>query len=104
MEEKMYTRVTRYSFNGSNAEAEGAKLYAQAKPMWSGQQGFHSMQRYRIVEGPNANQQMVVVRFNSKNDMMKARETVGQQRDQLLKKLDEVGVKTEEAMELEEIT
>src|SRR5262245_56214162 len=56
--EEMYTRVTRYSFNGSNAEKEGAKLYEQAKPMWSGQQGFHSMQRYRIVEGPNANQQM----------------------------------------------
>ena len=100
----MYTRVTRYSFNGSSAEKEGAKLYEQAKPMWSSQQGFQSMQRYRIVEGPNANQQMVVVRFNSKNDMMKAREAVSQQRDQILKKLDEVGVKTEEAMELEEIT
>jgi heme-degrading monooxygenase HmoA len=100
----MYTRVTRYSFNGSKAEEEGAKLYEQAKPMWSGQQGFHSMQRYRIVEGPNANQQMVVVRFNSKNDMKKAREAVSKQRDQILKKLDEVGVKTEEAMELEEIT
>ena len=99
----MFTRAIRY--NLGDGEAKGAQIYNErAKPMWSKQQGFHSMQRYRIVEGPNANHQMVVVRFNSKNDMMKAREAVGQQRDQILKKLADVGVKTEEAMELEEIT
>jgi len=101
----MYVRGTRYSFTGNGAE-EGGKLYNEkAKPMWSGQQGFHSMQRFRIVgEGSHADQQYVVLRFESKDAWEKARQAVGSQRDEMLKSLETAGVKTEEVMELEEIT
>ena len=98
----MFTRVVRYSGN-DKAFDEGAKLYHQAKTMWGGQPGFHSMQRYRITDGPHANQQMVVLRFNNKSEMDKAREAVGSQHTDRLKKLEEAGVKTEETYMLEEI-
>src|SRR4029450_1527063 len=100
----MFTRVTRFSFTGNEAEQTGAKLYGQAKPLWSGQPGFHRMTRYRITEGPNANQQMVVVRYDSKENMEKALKAISQQREKIMKQLEEAGVKAEEVMVLEEIT
>jgi hypothetical protein len=99
----MYVRGTRYSFTGNGAD-EGGKIYnGKAKPMWSGQKGFHSMQRFRIADGPNKDQQYVVLRFESKDAWEKAREACASQRDEMLKGLETAGVKAEEVMELEEI-
>ena len=50
----MFTQATRYSF--SKGLDEAVQIYNKAKPLWSAQKGFHSIQRYRIVEGPHADQ------------------------------------------------
>lgn len=100
----MYVRGTRFSFNGAKAEAKGAEVYNNvAKAMWGGQPGFHSMQRFKIVGGPNDGQQYVVVRFASKHALEAARAAIAQKREAMLKELEAAGCKAEEAMELEEI-
>ena len=100
----MYIRATRYSFTGDGAN-KGAEIYnTKAKPMWSKQKGFHSMMRSRFVGDKYSDQQMVVLRFESKEAFEKAREAVKDQREEMLKGLEKAGIKTEEVIETEEIT
>jgi hypothetical protein len=50
----MFSRVIRFSM--AKGEDEAIKIYdEQAKPMWSKQQGFHSMQRFRIIRASGSN-------------------------------------------------
>jgi hypothetical protein len=97
----MFTQATRYSF--SKGLDEAIQIYNKAKPLWSAPKGFHSIQRYRIVEGPHADQQMVVLRFNDRASLDAARKKIQPQRDEILKGLDKAGVKTEEVLLLEEV-
>jgi len=98
----MFTRAIRYNL-GSD-EQEAVKIYNErAKPMWGKQQGFHSMQRYRIVEGPHKDKQMVVVRFNDQDCFNKAQEAVAQEREGIVKDLEKAGVQAEEVLMLEEV-
>ena len=99
----MYVRTSRYSFTG-DGQAKGAEIFQDiAKPLWSGQPGFHSVSRFQITEGPYTGQQLVVLRFKDKATMDIARGTIKNQRDTMLKNLEAAGVKLEESMELEEI-
>ena len=72
--------------------------------MWSKQKGFHSIQRFKIIEGPYKDQEMVVLRFNSHDDFKKAMDAVKDEREAILKEIAATGVKMEETMMLEEIT
>jgi heme-degrading monooxygenase HmoA len=101
----MFTQATRYSAT-EQAMEKGEKIYKEkAKPMWSKQQGFHSMNMYKVAEGPNKDKghRLVVLRFNDQASMDAAREKLGEQREAMLKELDQAGIKTEEVMKLEEI-
>jgi len=99
----MFTQATRYSAT-EQAMEKGEKIYKEkAKPMWSKQQGFHSMNMYKVAEGPNKGHRLVVLRFNDRASMDAAREKLGEQREAMLKELDQAGIKTEEVMKLEEI-
>ena len=98
----MYTQVSRYSFP-HGAEEKGSEIYGKAKPLWSSQAGFHSMNRYRITEGAHKDQQMVVVRFNDKASLDAARTNIGPQREHILEALKTAGIKTEETYLLDEI-
>ena len=101
----MYVRATRYSFKDDGAMEKGNNIYSnKAKPLWSKQKGFHSMNLFRIADGPNKGQEMVALRFESKDAWEKARDGISQQREEFLKGLEEAGVKTEEVLELEEVT
>jgi len=97
----MFTQATRYSF--SKGLDEAVQLYDKAKRLWSAQKGFHSIQRYRIVEGPHTDQQMVVLRFNDRASLDDARKNIQPKREELLKGLENAGVKTEEVLLLEEV-
>ena len=89
----------------SKGEDKAMEIYEKrAKPMWSKQSGFHSMQRFRVLDGPNKDQEMVVLRFNSHDDFRKAVDAVANKREALLKDIQAAGVKQEETMMLEEIT
>ena len=99
----MYVRTSRYSFTG-DGKAKGAEIFNDiAKPLWSSQPGFHSVNRYQITVGPYKGQDMVVLRFKDKAAMDIARGTIKNQRDTMLKNLEASGVKLEESMELEEV-
>ena len=99
----MFTMAARYSIPTA-AEEKAGKIYENAKSIWSKQTGFQSMQRYRIVEGPHANQQMVVVRFADRNSLTTAREKIKDEREKFLKELADTGTKTEEMLLLDEVT
>ena len=95
----MFTQATRYSAT-EQAMEKGEKIYKEkANPMWSKQQGFHSMNMYKVAEGPNKGHRLVVLRFNDQASMDAAREKLGA----MLKELDQAGIKTEEVIKLEEI-
>jgi heme-degrading monooxygenase HmoA len=98
----MFTMAARYSIPQA-AEDKAGKIYEQAKSIWSKQTGFQSMQRYRIVEGPHANQQMVVVRFTDRNSLTTARDKIKTEREKFLKELADTGTKTEEMLMLDEV-
>jgi len=97
----MFTQAMRYSF--SKAPDEAVAIYEKIKPMWSAQKGFHSIQRYRIVEGPHTDQQMVVLRFSDRAALDAARKNIAPQREEALKGLAAAGAKVEETFLLEEI-
>jgi len=100
----MYVRTSRYSFT-ADGETKGGEIYNEVgKHLWSSQPGFLSMSRYQITVGPHKGQQMVVLRFKDKAAMDIARGSTKDQRDTMLKHLEEAGVKLEESMELEELT
>ena len=95
----MYVQASRYSFNqGLDKPVE---IYNAAKAKWAAQPGFHSMSRYRITEGPHVDQQMIVIRFESKEAIIAARQEV--RGAEILKALEEAGGKREEVLLLEEL-
>ena len=102
----MFVRTSRNSFSGNDQKYEAAvKLFDERiKPMWSKQKGFHSLQRFKIVEGPYKDQEMIVMRFDSQDNFKKAIEAVKDEREATLKEIADTGVKIEEVMMLEEIT
>jgi hypothetical protein len=97
----MFTQAMRYSF--SKAPDEAVAIYEKVKPMWGAQKGFVSIQRYRIVEGPYTDQQMVVLRFRDRAALDAARKNIAPQREEALKGLAAAGAKVEETFLLEEI-
>ena len=98
----MFIRAIRYSMG--QGEDRAIKIYDErAKPMWSKQHGFHSMQRYRILEGPNKDQFMVVLRFNDQDAFNKAQEGVASEREGIMKDLEAAGVRAEETLVMEEV-
>ena len=100
----MFVRTIRISFAGGTSEATIKLFNERVKPMWSSQPGFHSIQRFKVIEGPNKDQEMVVLRFNSHDDYKKALEALADKREALQKDIQAAGVKQEENMMLEEIT
>jgi len=96
----MFTQATRWS--GPVGEAIADATWRKAQPLWMGA-GAHSAQRFNIIEGANAGQQMTVVRFNTRDDWEKAREKISHERSNLLKELETAGFKNEETMLLDEV-
>jgi|EndMetStandDraft_8_1072994.scaffolds.fasta_scaffold508325_2 heme-degrading monooxygenase HmoA len=100
----MFVRTVRNSFSGSDDTAVLKLFNEKMKPLWTSQPGFHSISRYRVVEGPHKDQMMVVTRFENKEAHDKAMKAVGEKREAILKEIHAAGVKMEETMLLEEAT
>ena len=100
----MLVRTIRNSIAGGNNEAAVKLFNERVKPMWSDQPGFHSIQRFKVIDGPHKDQEMVVLRFNSHDDFRQAIDAVANKREALLKDIQAAGVKQEDTMMLEEIT
>lgn len=98
----MFVRSIHFSMNGADPSAADA-VYAKAKEMWIAQLGFHSIQRFRFAEGPHKDDQMVVLRFDSRESFDAAAEAIKPQRDEYMKALAAAGVKQEEIMMLDEL-
>ena len=98
----MFQQVTRFS--ATKGMEVGEKIYREkAKAMWGSQPGFHSMSMFNIDEGDHKGQRMVVIRFKDKASLDKAREAVADQREAVMKELNEAGIKAEEVIRLEQI-
>lgn len=98
----MFTVASRYSFKSQDAEKHGNQMYEKGMAMWSAA-GAHSMQRFRILEGPYKDQQMVVVRFPDQQAWQKAADANKDKRQQLLEELEQGGVHREEMLLLDEV-
>jgi len=73
------------------------------KPIWSAQEGFHSMSMFDITEGDYKGQRMTVVPFKDQKSFDAAREKITSDREKIIKELEEAGVKMEENMRLDEV-
>ena len=99
----MFVRASRVSF--AKEDDAPIQLYNEKiKPMWSSQPGFHSIQRFEIVDGPHKGQEMNVLRFDNQDSFDKATKALAEQREALKKDLDAAGVKIEETLLLNEVS
>jgi hypothetical protein len=99
----MFTQAGRYSFKDAAAEQKASDIYNRAKAMWTGA-GAVAMQRYRIVDGEQQGQHMVVVRFNNQQDWQKARDGNAELREQITSDLAHAGIELEEMLLLDEVS
>ena len=99
----MFIQASRYTVPNQEAADKGHQLYEQkARAMWM-KAGAHSTGHYHITDGDYKGQHMVVVRFENNHAWQHGREAIREERETLLKEVEEAGIKLEDVMLLDEV-